>query len=135
MTGVQFDFIIICIDNLGEPFLNEKQKGDKYDIFDRVDDRYGAYVFVDENVRALYVGQSHTQTVKERIKQYYRRSSGATFQKNWCKNNNGNFDAFKNALCRWKLITISSRVPGHPLISVLESVLIAALNPDHNGDI
>ena len=137
---------IICIGNLHRPFELEE---DKYEIFDELENCHGVYIFVDHSFRALYVGKAATQSLSKRIKQNYTQDSGGTFRKNFAKESGEDCEdvrkelcIFRRALngCDWRIVAIRIRKGDgqeltkaeKSLICILESALIAFLNPCYN---
>ena len=130
-TRIGKGFKIICKNELCRPFKCEGTDND-YKIFDDIDNRYGVYIFVDESGRALYAGEAHRQSLKERITQNYTEGdTGGTFRKNWCEKNK-DFSKFKKELCKWRLVTISTCNKEKNWIHIFEKALIVFLAPEYN---
>lgn len=125
------NFKIEYFDNLGRSFERSGSRND-YSIFESIKDRYGVYIFEDNN-KALYIGESRGQYLKDRITQNYTpNDSGGGFRDNWCEMENQDFDAFKTALSGWRIITISIASRSDHWIHALEAVLIGFLQPKYN---
>lgn len=125
------DCKIICINDLSEPFQPEGG-GNDYQIFNKIDRRYGVYIFVDESDEVLYVGKAYKQSLKVRITQNYTHdNTGGTFRKNWCGKKRS-FEDFKQALGNWKLVTVSTSERNDDWIEPFESELIELFRPQCN---
>ena len=129
------NFKIDHFDNLGRPF---RSGNNEYSIFESIENRYGVYIFEDNN-GILYIGESHDQNLKARIIQNYQNGTGATFRNNWCRKEgcgNGKTicSEFENALKgQWKITTMSiDSSERADWIHALEAVLIVLLQPKYN---
>lgn len=125
-------FKVIWKNELYKPFKSKEKRND-YGIFEDIDKYYGVYIFVDESDRALYVGEAHAQSLKNRITQNYTESNtGGAFRKNWCEKNGKKFCNFKNEFGKWKLMAISTSNQERRWIHILEKALIVFLDPKYN---
>jgi excinuclease UvrABC nuclease subunit len=128
--GMPFD--VQVFKNLSNPFTNGGHNN--YSCFDSITDSFGVYVVQEkENGKVLYVGEAHKQDLKTRITQNYTESdTGGTFRKNWCDDNNKDFNHFKNALNSWDIKIISIDTKLRQLIITIEMILITVLKPKYN---
>ena len=137
-------------------FLFENLKGlskKRNDLsrFDRVDNRFGVYIFFDESGSAHYVGlcgkeHDQAQYMKKRIGQYFKNShdQGNTFAERWMQKNGKSYEDFKlyTANCRLgTLATDSTTVNAQQnqellgdtgVLGDMERFLIYTLTPAYN---
>ena len=130
------NFKIDYFDNLRRPFRSGRNK---YSTFESIKNRYGVYIFEDDN-GILYIGEAHRQNLKKRIVQNYQNGTGATFRNNWCRKERCGdgktiCSEFKDALKggQWKITTMSiDSNERADWIHALEAVLISLLQPKYN---
>jgi hypothetical protein len=134
MTSIN-PFDIYKVENASEPFVNNCSDND-YLCFEKLVGRYGVYVFQHkETQEVFYIGEAHTQDLKTRITQNYRvGDTGGTFRIDWLKKEEKNLSDFKIFLSDCEIKTISINTESKKLISAIESILIASLNPKYNKD-
>lgn len=107
-------------------------KTNDYTLFGEIENRHGVYAFKDMEGNILYVGKASKQDVKTRIAQYFRNDSGGTFRKNLCKYEDLSFPEYRERLCTYRVVVVSTTMENAMWISSFERDLIARFNPKYN---
>ena len=137
--------VTICqIEDAGEPIRNGENND--YGAFKTLKDKNGIYIFFNRSTKeVLYVGESHTNRLGDRIEQHYTKGdTGGNFYKNYCTKQGVStrsdraFERFKSLLrCTSIFVILPDGKGGDEKhrVKAIEIDLIRHLAPKYNLEV